>query len=378
MEDFSRTVAFIREKTDGMMARLDPHRPLMPRPISKDGKYTDHMETLLQPGWTYSFFLATVAYMYICFKEEKYLEFLKACKGPYTDYLFHNDAEIGHDTGFLYSLYAVAMCKLTGEDAYRQLALKAADEVAKRIRLKPGHIQAFFDLRRRGVQDEVSLMIVDDMMNMHLLMWAYKETGHSFYRDVYETHIATAVRNLIRSDYSVCHAYHFDVRTGMPVCEMNYCGFTVGSHWARGTAWMIYGLTKALAFTGDRERYLPPLAGVAAKYLECLEGGVIPVWDFRLPADAENRCRDTSAAAIVASAFLELPGLGVEGCVFEKAYAYAAAVTAELCGGGWLAGKGDEYILNYGNNEGSAWGDYFFTELVMKQQLKEQFVDFWI
>ena len=52
MEDFSRTVAFIREKTDGMMARLDPRRPLMPRPISKDGKYTDHMETFLQPGWT--------------------------------------------------------------------------------------------------------------------------------------------------------------------------------------------------------------------------------------------------------------------------------------------------------------------------------------
>lgn len=370
-------VHIIKRKTDLLMSRLDPEEFVQSKPLTENGTYSNRQETFLQPGWTHSFFLANVAYMYLCFKEDKYLDYLKKNSKKYLDFLFHNEAEIGHDTGFLYSLYAVAMYKITGEDLYRQLALKAADEVAKRIRFKPGHIQAFFDLRVRGINDDVSLMIVDDMMNMCLLMWAYGQTGHSFYRDVYESHIATAVRHLIRSDYSVCHAYHFDVHTGNPVCEMNYCGFAVGSHWARGTSWVIYGLLKAFEFTDSKEKYLQPLIGVLGKWFECLNGKLIPIWDFRLPDDASKKCVDTSAAAIVASAFAGIDN-NSSSYYIHKAKEYSHNVLDELCNGKWLCDDNNENILDYGDGTGCLWGDYFFTELVMKEYLKDEFIDFWI
>ena len=379
MTDIEKTILLIKKKTDLLMENVDPKQNIMTAPISKDGMYSYKFETFLQPGWTHSFFLGNVAYMYIYSGEQKYLDYLTANKQKYIDYLYNNDEEIGHDTGFLYSLYAVAMYKITKEEEYKELALKAADEIAKRFRYKAGHIQAFFDLRLRGVQDNTTLMIVDDMMNMNLLMWAYRETGHSFYRDVYESHIKTAVQNLIRSDYSVCHAYHFDAITGEPLCEMNYCGFSVGSHWARGTSWMIYGLSKAYEFTNCKERYFQPLLGVIGKYLECLGDGVVPKWDFRLPADADNQCRDTSAAAVVASAFKVLLKTNFSGYYAKCAKNYSENVLSELCTDKWLYfDENTEAILNYGCNEGSIWGDYFLTELVMKDYLGDKFVDFWI
>lgn len=372
------TLLIIKKKIDDMMLKIDPEKPFEPRGISKNGKYTDKLVCFYQPGWTYSFYLAVIAYMYLHFKDEKYLDYLKKCKTVYTNYLFDNEAEIGHDTGFLYSLYAVPMYKITGEKIYRILALKAADEIAKRIRIKPGHIQAFYDLRLRGITDEISLMIVDDMMNMCLLMWAYKETGHSFYRDVYKMHIETAVRNLIRDDFSVRHAFHFDVSSGNPVSEMNYCGYSVGSHWARGTSWMIYGLTKVMQLSGENERYRYMLEGVTEKYIDCLDGKNIPVWDFKLPCYAKDRYEDTSAACITASAFMEFDEIGVNKNLTEVTGILTDRLLEELCTEKYLAGDDKEYVLDYGNNEGCLWGDYFFTELLMKKIHKKDTMDFWL
>lgn len=379
MTDIENIISLIKKKTDLIMNNVNPYENIMATAITKDGMYSYKFETFLQPGWTHSFFLGNVAYMYIYSGEQKYLDYLVANKQKYIDYLYNNKEEIGHDTGFLYSLYAVAMYKITKEEEYKNLALKAADEVAKRFRYKAGHIQAFYDLRLRGVTDKITLMIVDDMMNMNLLMWAYRETGHSFYRDVYESHIKVSVQNLIRSDYSVCHAYHFDAVTGEPLCEMNYCGFSVGSHWARGTSWMIYGLSKAYEFTDCKEKYLQPLLGVIGKYLENSDGNVVPEWDFRLPSDADNRCRDTSAAAITASAFKILEKTDLNGYYLKKIKKYSEDVLSELTDEKWLySDENIEAIINYGCNEGCNWGDYFLTELVMKNYLGKKFVDFWI
>lgn len=375
MKKYKEIFDIVRKKIDTMMERIDPEKPLEPRGHSQNGRYTDRFETFFQPGWTYSFFLGNVILLYLYTGEKRYLDYLKRCAGPYTDFLFDNEAEIGHDTGFLYSLYAVPMYRMTGDKLYRTLALKAADEVAKRFRFAPGHIQAFFDLRVRGRQDEISLMIADDMMNMNILMWAYAETGHSFYRDVYQSHIAVSVKSLIRDDFSTRHAFHFDVRTGEPLGEMNYCGYAIGSHWTRGTAWVIYGLTKALLRTGDSEHYRFALEGVLKQYLNCLDASAVPLWDFR--TDEENPLRDSSAAAIIASAVLDFDKLPLNARLKEHAAAYAARVVDTLCSGEYFASEDKEYIIDYGNGEGTLWGDYFFTELMMKYCLADKLPDMW-
>lgn len=133
------------------------------------------------------------------------------------------------------------------------------------------------------------------------------------------------MKNFIREDGSVCHAYRFDEITGEPVEEFNDCGYSVGSHWARGTAWAVYGFALAWRFTG-LERYRQAVLKLTGKYLELCAPDGVPVWDFRLPedkparhfgsqetweywdiTDPANRTLnvDSSAAAIMACGMLE-------------------------------------------------------------------------
>ena len=132
------------------------------------------------------------------------------------------------------------------------------------------------------------LAIIDCMMNIPLLFWAGKETGDRFFTDVAIAHADTTLHNFIRPDGSVCHAYRFDSVTGEPAEEFNDCGYSVGSHWARGTAWAVYGFSVAWRYTG-LTRYRDAAVKLAECYLtQCGENGV-PVWDFRLPTDQPAR-----------------------------------------------------------------------------------------
>lgn len=366
----------IKNKLDKMMERIEPSEPVEPRSATVDGVYTDKFETFLRPNWTFSFFLGNIILLYRYTNDEKYLNYLKRAKRIYYMYLYESDAEIGHDTGFLFSLYAVNMYKITGEKEYRNLALKAADEVAKRFRLQPKHIQAFEDLRKRGINDKVSLMIADDMMNMHILMWAYAETGHSFYREVYECHINTAIRFLIRDDFSTRHAYHFDAVTGEPIGEMNYCGYGIGSHWTRGTGWILYGLISAWRFTKNEKLYRFSFEGVANKYFNELRDCSIPPWDFRDNSTGANK--DTSAAAIIASASIEAEKMNIDEKLKDSLVSLKEGVLCRLLKDKFLNDENCECFIDYGNGEGCLWGDYFFFELVMKEYQKNNFSDMWL
>ena len=116
-------------------------------------------------------------------------------------------------------------------------------------------------------------------------------------------HADTTMKYFVRDDYSVMHAYRFSEETGEPIGEANYCGYCHGSHWARGTAWAIYGFAIAYNYTGKSE-YLDTSMGLLSKFMrEC--NGKIPVDDFRLP-EFEEKASDTSAAAIVLCGILEI------------------------------------------------------------------------
>ncbi len=379
--DYEKILLKIKNKADMLMERVDPTDPMYEACYTIDGKYSDRRVLIYNPeNWTHSFLNGIIAYLYFHFKEEKYLDYLLKQKEIYTTLLFDNEKEISHDVGFMYSLYAVAMYKLTGDSDFKKLALKAADEIGKRYQFKANVVQAFYDMRVRGITDDIALIIVDDMMNMQLLMWAYEETGHSFYRSVYTNHIENSIKTLIRDDYSVRHAYHFDARSGSPLTEMNYCGYSIGTHWARGTAWMIYGLTAVLMHTGANERYFLPLKGVAEKYVSLLGEDFVPVWDFRLPEGAPHMT-DTSAAVISASAFVEFGKLNIKDEEKNKHRNVAENTLNSICEN-YMAEDSAENVINggqSGNNEsGTIWGDYFFTELLMKKLHGDNLPSFWL
>lgn len=74
--------------------------------------------------------------------------------------------------------------------------------------------------------------------------------------------------------------------------------------WARGQGWAIYGFTMCYRETG-RKDFLETAQKAAEVYLRRLPEDRVPYWDFDDP-DIPNTSRDASAAALVASALLEL------------------------------------------------------------------------
>ena len=254
----------------------------------------------------------------------KALKWANSFKKQYMDKVSEYPAQAMHDLGFLYIPYSVHLYKLTGDGEHREAALRAADALSKRYNINGRFIEAWDEMTSFNREGR---MIIDSMMNIPLLFWAWKETGYIQYYEIACAHAETVIKMLVREDYSVRHACVTDVNTGEYVRETNSCGYANGSHWARGTAWMVYGLEVAYRYTGNEE-YLRLAEKIGEKFIKCLtEEDYIPVWDFRLPENmtaracrredaqpkwdetaAENKKynRDTSAAAIMCCAFAEI------------------------------------------------------------------------
>ena len=109
-----------------------------------------------------------------------------------------------HDMGFLYSLSCVAAYKLTGMEKAKEAALLAADNLVSRFQPKGEFLQAWGEM---GAPDNYRF-IIDCLLNLPLLYWAYEETGVDKYRDIAEKHIHTALANVIREDDSTWHTFY--------------------------------------------------------------------------------------------------------------------------------------------------------------------------
>ncbi len=291
---------------------------------SRSGAYYDEREKMTPLSnrwtWTNSFITGMAPILYQTENDKKALAWANQFEQAYHDKVFALYSQSMHDLGFLYLPYSVHMYQLTGSHAHRDTALRAADELAKRFDVKGRYIEAWSEM---NTFEKEHRMIVDSSMNVPLLFWAWKETGHTFYHDVAVAHLETIISTLVREDGSVCHAYFMDGETGLPKEEANSCGYANGSHWARGTGWIVYGLAIAYTYT-QNEHYLTEAIRIAEKYIDSLTGSPVPIWDFRLPADkpavicgnvpgfaahwdetkSENTVYnvDTSAAAIMACA----------------------------------------------------------------------------
>jgi len=285
-----------------------------------DGNYLANREKAIKIGhifnWTQSFFVGMALWSYLDTKNEKFLDWAELFKEEYMNKVTKTPFETMHDVGFLYSPYAVMLYNITQKEEYKNMAIKAADVLAMRYEPKGGYIRAWGRMDYQTpeyVDSELAkdhffteskgLAIIDCMMNLPLLFWASEVTGHPYYSRIAQMHADTTIKYFIRDDYSVCHAFRFSEETGQPLGEANYCGFANGSHWARGTAWAIYGFAIAYNYTKKTE-YLDVAMAILDKFIiEC--DGDIPLWDFRLP-DFEEKAVDTSAAAVVICGISEI------------------------------------------------------------------------
>lgn len=289
-------------------------------PGAEDGNYLKSKDRAIKIGhifnWTQSFFVGMALWAYKDTGDKKFLDWALQYKEAYSDKVFKTPMETMHDIGFLYSPYAVMLYNITKDEEFKEIGIKAAEALAMRYEPKGGYIRAWgrMDYKTPDYVDaelakdhffteSKGLAIVDCMMNLPILFWASEVTGHPFYKRIAMMHADTTMKYFVREDYSVMHAYRFSEETGEPLGEANYCGYANGSHWARGTAWAIYGFAIAYNYTGKAE-YLDTSMKLLQKFMaECK--GDVPVWDFRLPDD-EEKSVDTSAAAVVLCGILEI------------------------------------------------------------------------
>ena len=346
-----------------------------------DGNYFGCREGFYEIGnWTSSFFTGMALLAWRETEDEYFLNEVLRLAPHYHKKIFTGSLDTHHDLGFLAMLYSVALHKLTGDLYHRTVGLRAAEVLAQRFNENGNFIRAW------GRMDEVesvigetrmrtdNLAIIDCLMNLPLLFWATKQTENARFQAIAMRHAEMALKNFVRSDDSVVHAFVFDPKTGRPLEAANHCGFSRDSYWARGAAWAIYGFALTYRYTHE-ERFLQASVRLARKFMAELDREFVPVWDFRLPAD-KPRVRDASASAITICGIQELAkhhAADLELLVAKD------RLLERICSEKYLdASLGCPGVLKnaYGDKQAySSWGDYFLMEAVSRELKGEE--TFW-
>jgi hypothetical protein len=261
--------------------------------------------------------------------------------------------------------------RLTGKESYNEVMLTGARSLATRYRPQIGCIQSWNS--RRGWQCPV---IIDNMMNLEFLMWAFRKSGDSTFYNICVNHSDTTIKNHFRPDFSSYHVVSYDTITGKVEIKQTHQGYADESAWARGQVWGLYGYVTMYRDT-KLERYLEQAKNIAAflmKHPNMPENG-IPYWDFNAP-DIPNALRDASAGSIMASALIELSSY-TDPILSDTYLKFAEKQLRTLASDAYLAAPGENgnFILKHGvghlpgNSEVNVpltYGDYYFIEALMR------------
>jgi len=230
-----------------------------------------------------------------------------------------NHSGFDHDLGFMVFTSFGKGYQLTKNAAYKKVILRTADSLATLFNPKIGTILSWPKMVKK--MNWPHNTIIDNMMNLELLFWASKNGGGKHLYDIAVKHAETTMHNHFRPDYSAYHVVVYDTVTGKKIKGVTHQGYADNSMWARGQSWAIYGFTMCYRETGKKQ-FLDFAQKVADVYLKRLPADHIPYWDFDAPG-IPNEPRDASAAAITASALLELSTFVPEKAAFYKEQAIA-------------------------------------------------------
>lgn len=324
--------------------------------------------------WTNGFWGGMMWQLYAATKENIYKENALETEQK-LDACLMNHAGMDHDSGFRWLPTAVINYRLTGnQDAYNR-GILAADNLLGRYNMAGKFIRAWNDNKDGS---KAGWAIIDCMMNLPLLYWAYEETKDPRYLHVAVSHADTARKYFVREDGSVNHIVEFDSFTGEFVKTYGGQGYEIGSSWTRGQAWALYGFVLSYLHT-QNEVYLGTAKKVANYFIANTPvSGLIPV-DFRQPLDCS--WEDSTAASIAACGMLE-----IAKCVEEpesRMYQDAALHMLHAL---------DEMRCNWSNDCDNIiekctaayhdkehefsiiYGDYYFIEAIWKLTGEEVFI----
>jgi unsaturated chondroitin disaccharide hydrolase len=247
--------------------------------------------------WCSGFYPGTLLYLYQQTKDESlYQEALRVL----TMLAKEKDNKSTHDLGFMMYCSFGNANHIKPQPAYNDILLTSARSLATRFNPTVGCIRSW------NSNPNEYLVIIDNMMNLELLFWATRYSGDSSFYKIAVTHANTTLKNHFRPDYSSYHVLNYDIATGKVKQKRTAQGAADESAWARGQTWGLYGYTMTYRETKDKI-YLEQARHIAHFLLHHprLPADKIPYWDFDAPG-IPNALRDASAAAIMASALIEL------------------------------------------------------------------------
>jgi unsaturated chondroitin disaccharide hydrolase len=359
-----KSLSFAVEQYSLMYNVMKDKPDQLPRTINADGS----LKTESSRWWTSGFFPGSLWYLYEYTGKPE----LKTEAAEITSRVEREKyTTSNHDVGFmLYCSFGNGL-RLTGQESYNEVLLTGARSLSTRFRPLIGCIQSWNS--RKGWQCPV---IIDNMMNLELLMWAFKYSGDSSFYKIAVSHADTTMKYHFRPDFSTYHVVSYDTITGKVEARQTSQGAADESAWSRGQCWGLYGYTMMYRETG-LERYLNQARHIADFMLNHpnLPADKIPYWDFNAPGIPDTK-RDASAGAIMASALIELSGY-VDKEASERYLKVAETQLRTLSSPEYLAKKGTngDFILMHSvgslpaNSEVDVpltYADYYFIEALMR------------
>ncbi len=332
-----------------------------PRSIKPDGTIRlTHVR-----DWTCGFFPGSLWYMY----ELTGNKALKTEARHYTNALDSvQHFTYTHDLGFmLYCSYGNAF-RITGDDTDKKVLLNGAESLATRFNPEVGCIRSW------DFGEWQFPVIVDNMMNLEFMCWASKTSGNPIFKEIAISHANKTMGNHFRNNYSSYHVVSYDTITGKAIQKGTHQGYSDESSWARGQAWGIYGYTMMYRETKDK-KYLEMAEKIAGfiMNLKNMPKDKIPYWDYDAP-NIPDAPRDASAAAVTASALLELSTYVTDGTTY---FTYAEDILKSLSSPDYLANPGSNgfFILKHSvgalpnNSEVDTpinYADYYYLEALLR------------
>lgn len=316
--------------------------------------------------WTSGFFPGSLWYIYELTNNNKAIEHA-AYYSNLVELAKHRKDT--HDVGFILNSSFGNGYRITGNEQYKEVLITGAESLMTRFDPNIGLIKSW-DSRNRWNY----AVIIDNMMNLELLFEVGKLTNNEKMKNACISHADKTLENHFRTDNSCFHVVNYDSISGKVVEKVTHQGFDDNSSWARGQAWALYGYTLMYRETQDI-KYLKHAIKVADFILNHpnLPKDKVPYWDFNAP-NIPDEPRDASAAAVIASALIELNSYQKNQPHYFKA---AEQILKSLSSDKYLAKKGENGLFILKHSTGNwpkkseidapiSYADYYYLEALLK------------
>ncbi len=332
------------------------------------GTWTTTSPSSGSQGWTTGFFPGQLWLLYQATGSPQWLAAAQQWTAPLASQASAPRVD-PTDIGFIIGTSFGNGYRLTGDPSYKGVLTTAGASLASFYNSNVGAVRSW-TFPPFQPPDHFAV-IVDSMMTLGPLQWGAGNGGSPTWAGIAATHAQTVTTNLVRPDGSTFQVADFNPTTGALMSQGTFSGFSNSSTWARGQAWALYGFVQAYQ-TSDNPAFLTTAEDVANYFVGQLlaDNTWIPPWDFDAPG---TQPVDTSAAAIAADGLVML-STAAGTSALKMQYLEDAENILGALSSNYLGPPSGESVLfdgfpgNGGTNTALIYGDYYFTEALLRLQ----------